>query len=79
MSSTFQQDTSAANLLAYMLVDRSGCPRNDLLRGGTFLAVQCLDPADSSWSDVATDNDWETHFHWERHWKLSTQSFATVR
>eukprot|EP00775_Hariotina_reticulata_P010279 gene10279-10438_t len=58
-------------------VFRSGNPRNNVRRGGSFLAVQRLDGP--IWTTIATDNDWSTHFYWERHFILSAQSFATVR
>jgi hypothetical protein len=57
--------------------DRSGNPRNNVRRGGSFLAVQRHEGA--TWTTVATDHDWSTHFYWERHFILSAQSFATVR
>ncbi len=59
-------------------VFRSGCPRNNVRRGGSFLAVQRRD-ACGVWHDVASDAEWETQMFWERHAILSTHSFATVR
>ncbi|MGC4964115.1 neutral/alkaline ceramidase [Gordonia sp. DT101] len=39
-------------------------PNNRLRTGGTYLEVQRRDGM--SWTTVATDNDWETEFHWRR-------------
>ncbi|MYR06010.1 alkaline ceramidase [Gordonia sp. SID5947] len=39
-------------------------PNNKLRTGGTYLEVQRRDG--TSWTTVATDNDWETELHWRR-------------
>ena len=42
----------------------SACPSNDTRNGSTFAEVQrCVD---GEWRSIATDDDWDTMFHWKR-------------
>ncbi len=42
----------------------SGHPKNNLRTQGTFMKVQRL--IDGQWHTVATDNDWQTKYEWQR-------------
>lgn len=58
---------------------RTGCPRNNLRRNGTFALVERLEDETSlTWLPHATDRDWSTTFNWRRPSKLSSLSFATI-
>lgn len=61
------------------VVFQSACPRNNIRRNGTFLAVDRLDEASGTWLTVATDRDLSTKFIWGRPFHLSPESTATIR
>ncbi|GAB6018523.1 hypothetical protein CHUAL_013985 [Chamberlinius hualienensis] len=55
-----------------------GNPRNNLLTGSTFLAVERQDPSSGDWLVVAIDSHWETRFKWELSNSVLQQSTCTI-
>ncbi|MCP4746954.1 MAG: neutral/alkaline ceramidase [Desulfobacteraceae bacterium] len=54
----------------------TGHPKNNLKAGKTFLQVQLL--SQDGWQTVATDNDWETFYYWQRANSISGTSKAVI-
>jgi neutral ceramidase len=51
-------------------------PKNDYMIMKSFLTVEQLQ-TDGSWTIIRTDADWDTRFHWTRHW--ISESIVTIQ